>query len=186
MKRLLLVASLIGVGIPGAARSQTFVKVNVLTTLLGVPGVGIERSLGERTTFQFDATASPWRSVNHAPMQFLLLVSEWRFHPYGGHTGLYLGGHLGASAFRLQKWNYRGRDLYQEGFGALFGGTVGYKRPIRERWMVDVYAGGGTSQALYKGYHYLTGIRYDSANGWNKSGEWLPYRGGVMLSYRIR
>jgi hypothetical protein len=36
---------------------------------------------------------------------------------------------------------------------------------------------------FYKGYELKTGERYDSPYAYNKSGEWIPYRGGVMLSY---
>ena len=32
-------------------QSQTFVKFNGLTALVGVPNVGIETSIGEKTTF---------------------------------------------------------------------------------------------------------------------------------------
>ena len=182
---LVLVLALVP-SLPRAAGAQSYIKVNGATSLLGVPGVAYERTLSERVTFQIDATVSPWRSVNQAPMQFLILVPEWRYHPHGIARGVYVGGHVGASVFRLQKWGYRGTDQYQEGVAALFGITVGYQRPITERVGLDLFVGGGNSQALYKGYSYLTGIRYDSASAWNQSGEWLPYRGGVMVSYRLR
>jgi len=172
----------------GAAQSSerpgARIKVNAVTTLVGVPGVGVERPLNERWSFQFDATLSPWRSVDGLPMQLLILIPEWRYHFGTQDRGWYAGGHAGASWFRLQKWDHRGSDRYQEGFGVLFGGTLGYQRPIDERWGVEAFLGGGNSQALYKGYFRLTGERYDTANGWNQSGEWIAYRGGVMLTYR--
>jgi hypothetical protein len=51
--------------------------------------------------------------------------------------------------------------------------------------MLEFFLGGGSHQGFYKGYYLSTGERYDSAEGYNKSGEWIPYRGGVMVSYRI-
>jgi hypothetical protein len=51
---------------------------------------------------------------------------------------------------------------------------------------MDIYAGIGTSQDFYKGYVRSTGARYDVAEGFNKSGEILPYRGGVMISYKLK
>lgn len=169
--------------IPRAA-AQDQVKVNGLTLLVGVPGVAYERPLRDRVSFQLDATVSPWRSVGGAPQQFLIVVPEWRFHPRGVGRGWFLGAHVGVTAFRLQKWEYRDSDLYQEGFGLLLGLTVGYRKELRGPWGLEVFAGGGNAQSLYKGYHYLTGIRYDSAHAWNQSAEWLPYRGGVMVTYR--
>ena len=181
-----LLALVLSLSRSAVADAQSYIKLNGLTSLVGVPGVAYERTLSARVTFQVDATLSPWRSVNRAPMQFLILVPEWRYHPHGIARGVYVGGHVGASVFRLQKWDHRGSDQYQEGFGALFGLTVGYQRPITERVGLDVFVGGGNSQALYKGYSYLTGIRYDSAGAWNQSAEWIPYRGGVMVTYRLR
>ncbi|MCL4214343.1 MAG: DUF3575 domain-containing protein [Gemmatimonadales bacterium] len=186
MNRALVLLALLLLLPAAAPGAQTFVKLNGLTSLIGVPGAGVEFTLSERLTYQVDATASFWRSVDRVPMQFLIVTSEWRYHLRPGQTGLYLGAHVGATGFRLQKWEYRGTDLYQEGFGVLLGGTVGYKRGLGERWSIDVFAGGGTAQSLYKGYHAETGFRYDIGPGWNKSGEWLPYRGGVMFARRIR
>jgi Protein of unknown function (DUF3575) len=167
----------------GAA--QTTLKVNAATTLLGVPGVGVERVLGPRTTFQLDLTASLWKSIDHAPARFAILIPEWRYHLRDGHVGPYVGVHAGVIGFRVQKWDWRNSDFYQEGFGAVFGGTVGYKRRISERLVLDWYFGGGTAQSKYKGYAISTGERYDGEEGWNESGEWLPYRGGVMLTFRL-
>ena len=52
---------------------------------------------------------------------------------------------------------------------------------------MDLYLGAGTAQSFYKGYHKELGIRYDNdGRKWNKSGEFIPYRGRLMISYRIR
>lgn len=45
------------------SQSQTFIKVNAFTTLLTIPNVGIETSIGKKSTFQFDVTASFWKSI---------------------------------------------------------------------------------------------------------------------------
>ena len=53
---------------------------------------------------------------------------------------------------------------------------------------MDLYVGGGSIQSYYKGYHKELGVRYDTdpTRQYNQSGEWLPYRGGIMISYRIK
>ena len=38
----------------------------------------------------------------------------------------------------------------------------------------------------YKGYLLSTGERYDLAKEYNKSGELIPYRGGLMLVYKLK
>lgn len=186
MTRLFLMAALLFAAPIRRAEAQSYIKFNGVTALLGVPSVGYERVTGERTSFQFDVTVSPWRSVGGAPLLFMMLVPEWRYHRKPGHTGLYVGAHLGATVFKVQKWNYRNTEFYQEGFGFILGGTVGYKKPLGDRWMLDTFFGGGTAQSLYKGYSMVTGERYDGAKLWNVSGEWVPYRGGVMIAYRPR
>ena len=52
--------------------------------------------------------------------------------------------------------------------------------------MLDFFVGGGWHQGYYHGY-YNDGTpgRYEKAKHWNISGDWLLYRGGVMISYRL-
>ena len=78
------------------SQSQTFVKANVFTTLLTIPNVGIETSIGKKTTFQFDILASPWKSINGKPRQFYTFTPEIRYHFNEKYNGFYVGGHIGA------------------------------------------------------------------------------------------
>jgi hypothetical protein len=169
---------------PTASAQDTW-KINAATTIVGVPQVAWERPLDARRTLQVDLTISPWRSVGHAPAQFGILLGEWRHHYREVGAGPYVGLHVGLIGFRLQKWDYRDTEFYQEGFGAIGGATVGYEWRTRRGVVLDLFVGGGTAQAKYKGYSLVTGERYDGEQGWNESGEWLPYRGGLMISYRI-
>lgn len=164
---------------------QTYVKVNAFSTLLTLPNIGIETSLGTNSTFQFDILASFWKSVNDNPRQIYIFIPEYRYHLQEKHHGFYIGAHIGATIFNFQKWNYLNTNLYQRGFGYLIGATIGYQKKINNRFVLDCFLGGGSSQGFYKGYFIGTQTRYESAKNYNKSGEWIPYRGGVMISYRI-
>jgi hypothetical protein len=62
------------------SQSQTYVKVNALTTLLTIPNVGIETSIGKKSTFQLDILGSPWKSINGKPQQFYVVIPEYRYH----------------------------------------------------------------------------------------------------------
>jgi hypothetical protein len=167
------------------SQSQTYVKVNALSTLMTIPNVGIETSIGKKSTFQFDVLASFWKSIQGVPMQFYSFTPEYRYHFHEKHNGFYLGGHIGMSIFNLQKWQYIHHDYYEKGFGYFMGATIGYQTKINDRFMLDVFFGGGSHQAFYKGYSISTGERADGATNYNRSGEWLPYRAGVMVSYRL-
>jgi Protein of unknown function (DUF3575) len=166
-------------------QAQTYAKINGVTALVLIPNIGIETSISQRMTFQVDVTASFWKSVNKAPLQLLIIIPEIRYHFNENYNGFYIGANIGGSKFKLQKPDYSGTDNYQEGYSYLVGATVGYKKLVSKKIMLDFYLGGGSSQAFYKGYFLNTNIRYENANDFNKSGEWIPYRGGVMISYKI-
>lgn len=182
MKKFFLFA-LIAISAQGF--SQTYFKFNAPSTLLGIPQIGVETSLGKKTTFQADVLGSYWQSINGVPFKTLSVFTEVRYHFDENYKGIYVGGHIGGSTFELQKWNYINTGKYQKGFAMFFGVTVGYQIKINEKWMVDMFIGGGNQQAAYKGYYIGTNTRYEHVKGYNKSGEWLPYRGGIMFSYKL-
>lgn len=167
-------------------QSQTYVKVNGLTTLLTIPNVGLETSIGGKSTFQFDITASFWKSIRGERSQFYLFIPEYRYHFNEKYKGFYIGSHIGFTLFNVHKLNYLNTNLYQKGFGYLMGVTIGYQIKVNDRFLLDCFIGGGNSQGFYKGYNTVTNVRYENADNYNKSGEWLPYRGGFMVSYRIK
>ena len=171
------------------SQSQTFIKFNGATALLAVPNVGIETSIGEKTTFSFDVMASFWKSFNgHNPMELYTFTPEVRYHFKEKYNGFYVGGHAGPDIYRIQKWNYWDSNHYEKGFGYRLGVTVGYNIKLSDKFLLDIFAGGGWHQGFYKGlYNDGTPGRYptDKAKDYNKSGEWLPYRGGVMISYKL-
>ena len=63
------------------SQSQTYLKFNGATALVAIPNIGVETSIGEKTTFSVDVMASFWESVNgHNPMKFVTLTPEVRYH----------------------------------------------------------------------------------------------------------
>lgn len=182
MKKLFFAMLLLFVTV---CQSQTYIKANVFTTLLTIPNVGIETSIGKKSTIQVDALGSLWKSINGKPREFYTVTAEYRYHFKEKYNGFYAGAHIGGSAFNFQKWNYLNTDLYEKGLGYFIGSTIGYQVKINDKFLLDCYLGGGWHQGFYKGYSISTGDRYESAQNYNKSGEWLPYRGGVMISYKL-
>lgn len=167
------------------SQCQTYIKANVFTTLLTAPNIGIETSVGKKTTLQVDILALPWKSINGIPRQFYTLTTEFRYNFKEQNNGFYIGAHIGASKYNFQKWNYLKTDYYEIGHGYFIGSTIGYKAKINDKFYLDCYLGGGWHQGFYKGYLISSGERYETAQHYNKSGEWLPYRGGVMVSYKL-
>ncbi|WP_306352525.1 DUF3575 domain-containing protein [Flavobacterium sp. '19STA2R22 D10 B1'] len=169
----------------GFTQAQTYVKLNGLSTVVGLPNAGFETSIGKKMTFQLDAVTSVWKSRNGAPFQLLIVIPEVRYHFNEKYNGFYVGAHVGGGAFRLQKWNYNNTNKYQKGYNYYVGATIGYQWKLSDKWLLDAFVGGGTQQGAYKGYYIGTDERYETAKNYNKSGEWLPYRGGLMIAYKI-
>lgn len=152
------------------------------SSLVGIPSIGVERRLARPgRTFQWDLMVSPWASVNGYPFQLAVFTVERRAYRRPEGEGWYAGLHLGVGLFRLQRWDYSDTTIYHEGGNFMVGGTVGRVWRTKRGLMLDAYAGAGTVQSAYKSYDRLTGSRNDTAELWNLSGEWLPYRTGIAI-----
>ncbi len=166
--------------------AQTSLKGNLQTALFGIPNFGVETVIGKKTTFQLDVTASFWKSVDGNPYEFYLVFPEFRYYPKKAGNGFFVGAHVGGSEFKVQKWNYFNADYYQDGYGLMFGMTLGYQFQINKLFNVELFMGGGNHLAFYKGYSITTNERIDTAKKYNKSGEIIPYRFGLMLVYKLQ
>ncbi|MGH1518317.1 DUF3575 domain-containing protein [Chryseobacterium sp. JK1] len=177
-----------------------YVKGNALFIPIGILNLGVEKQISAKYTLQGDVFVSPWKSFLGHELQIYSLSIEGRYYFKEAFKHWYIGANIGLSAYNLQKWSYWedtvtenwngeflvNSNLYQKGYSIAFGVTGGYQFQLSDRWNLDIYATVGTSQGFYKGYDRTTGRRYDSAEKFNKSGEIIPYRGGVMVSYKFK
>ncbi|MCS4301415.1 MULTISPECIES: DUF3575 domain-containing protein [unclassified Chryseobacterium] len=177
-----------------------YVKGNALFLPVGVFNLGVEKQISPKYTLQGDVFISPWKSFAGHELQFYSVSAEGRYYFQEAFKHWYIGANIAFAAYNLQKWNYwkdgsftndagevfQKSNLYQKGYSIMLGVTGGYQFQLSERWNLDLYATIGTSQGFYKGYDKTTGQRYDGADGLNRSGEIIPYRGGVMISYKFK
>lgn len=177
-----------------------YIKGNALFAPIGILNAGIEKQISSKYTLQGDIFISPWKSFAGHELQMYSLSVEGRYYFQEAFKHWYIGANIGLSAFNLQKWNYWNNrseineqgeiiinsNRFQKGYSIALGITGGYQFQLSERWNLDLYATIGTSQGFYKGYDRSTGKRYDSAEKFNKSGEIIPYRGGIMISYKLK
>ncbi|WP_374463987.1 DUF3575 domain-containing protein [Chryseobacterium sp.] len=184
----------------GGQDKSLYIKGNALFAPIGILNLGLEKQISPKYTLQGDVFISPWKSFAGHELQIYSLSVEGRYYFKEAFKNWYLGVNIGAAAYNLQKWSYWNdksfenwngeilinSNLYQKGFSVMLGVTAGYQFQLSERWNLDVYGTVGTSQGFYKGYDRTTGRRYDSAKEFNKSGEIIPYRGGVMISYKLK
>ena len=205
MKKLFLLSLFSVITSSFAQKNETYIKANALFLPIGMLNVGVEHGFTEHITGQADIFFSPWKSFAGHQAQFCiaLLVLIYYFDQAFKHW--YVGASLGFGIFNIQKWNYWGgeiyttkegdltpykkNELYQKGFSYMFGLTTGYQFQIGNRWNMDIFLGIGSQQGFYKGYvEYLPETqenRYDRVENWDKSGEIIPFKGGVMISYKL-
>ena len=171
--------------------SQSYIKLNGATGILGIPGIGIEVPLSKKFSFQLDATMSFWNSItsemyDSRPYVFNQIFPEVRYFTKEVNDGLYFGTHFGYGMFKISKnGSYASQNKYQYGYLFFAGITFGYQWKIKERWLIDGFLGGGYSKATYEGFERNTGTRYNLNENVNFSAQWIPYRGGVMIGYRF-
>jgi hypothetical protein len=181
--RTAIVFALLWCFIPIKANAQTHVKGNCAFWLLAMPNISVETRLNDHFTLSGEVLYSPWKSVNGNALQFLQFNPDVRWYPKGSFNGFYFGFYGALQDFKITKWNYLNTGRYQDGWGYGFGGMVGYQALQSGQWALDVYAGAGWHLGKYRGYYTKTNDMYVD---WNESGEWLPYRLGIAVSYRIR
>lgn len=162
--------------------AQTYLKANLIYWSVGIVNVSVETKLAKKWTFNSDWVYSPWKSIRGNHFIFLQIIPEARFYPKGAFNGLYFGGYGAFQAFDLTKWNYWNTGRHQEGFGLSLGASIGYSYQINSRLGLDVYAGAGWQDSWYKGYYTQTNEKYIE---WNGSGEWLPYKLGIAITYKL-
>lgn len=187
--------------------AQTEVKINTLFAPVGIYNIAIEKPISNKFTLQAEAFVSPWKSFAGRNLQIYMGTLEGRYYFGGKMKKWYIGSYVSMAAFNLQKWNYwndkvvkdelghpeilpdgtvRVTGKYQKGIAFIFGVSGGYHFTINDNWGLDVYAGIGTTQSFYKGYFKDNNERYEGATKFNKSGELIPTRGGLMLTYKIK
>lgn len=186
-------------------KNETYIKANALFLPVGMINVGVEHGFTEHITGQADIFVSPWKSFGGHRAQFGIGTVEGRYYFDQAFKHFYLGASIGFGVFNVQKWNYwkndlyvtkegevlpyRMNQLYQKGFSYMIGATAGYQFQLGERWNMDIFLGIGNQQGFYKGY--VEGLpetqenRYDRVENWDKSGEIIPFKGGVMISYKL-
>lgn len=169
--------------------AQTYAKVNAITLPALFLNVGIETKLTNKTTFQGDLFISPWKSVFGNRMLFAIGTLEYRYYFTESFKNWYVAANTGVAIYRMQKYDHLNLGIHQEGYSILLGGTVGYVVKVNDKINLDIFLGGGNAQSRYRSYYNaFPDIRADKEEGAsiNGSGEWIPYKGGVMISYQIK
>lgn len=182
-------------------------KVNIPFAALGIINLAVEKPINKKLSLQAEGLISPWKSFHGKNLKVYMGTLEGRYYFDEVMKKWYIGAYGSIAAFDLQKWNYysakpvldalgnpellgdgsaRMTERYQRGIAFIFGISGGYHFTINTKLGLDVFVGIGNAQSIYRGYLKDNNERYDGAEKWNKSGEIIPTRGGLMLTYKMR
>ena len=177
------------------SHAQSELKFNLATSLVLVPNIGIEIKINEKIGYQLDTSASFWDSVDGSPYQFVQIFNELRFYLDKPNRSFFIGPHLGYGMFTLKNPKfltdivdtaYKEEGSYQSGRNTYYGLTIGKKVALKNpKFGLEFFIGFGSSQSNYKYYNGDEIRDFENDRAFSKSGEELPYKGGVMLTYKL-
>ncbi len=184
------------------AAKKLYVKANAPFLAVGMLNAGVEYQVNKHWTLQSEVFISPWKSFMGKYALLCMLGFEGRYYFKESFKHFYVGANFSMAAYKLQKYDYWGDQLststylgqdypsnwyYQTGFAFFGGATLGYQWQINDHWNIDLFLRGGHVEGFYNGYVKGLNIRYENdGRDWNRSGEWIPYGGGLMIAYKLR
>lgn len=183
MKKTLFTAFL-AASLTQASAQRLAVNTDVAMDLLMTPSVGVEMTVGNRSTLGLNVTGNykPWGK----DMKMLALQPEYRYYFSGRPVhSLFVGIGAAAAAYNL---TLKGK-VYD---GVSYGGgiTFGYVMNITRRLGIDFHA--GFAALAYSRKEYYVGDNYndyivDGRNKPNSHGyDLMPSRIGVSLTYILK
>ncbi len=163
-------------------------KINVLPIAFGMGNLALEVGFGEHSAVEL-STVFCFKENNFAgtgkPLILNMTLAEYRYYFLNtGHYGFFAGGDCAWDVYKLHKSIIPGYSDnyidYDWGYGVTLGVTLGYKFRVTEHWFIEASASGGWRLASHEPYN-----NGEIVVPMNKSGEWLPYKCGVYVSYRF-
>ena len=199
---LFLVPGLMSAQNDSLFHSKAEIKFNLASALLLVPNIGIEVQFSEKFGYQLDTSATFIDNLEGSPFQTVQIFNELRYYPKLKESknprSFFIGPHVGYGMFTLRVPKFitsivdtelKEEGSYQSGRNAYYGITIGKKIPLKnDKFNIEIFIGGGTSQSNYKYYNKLGNRIYENPDiekDFNQSGEELVYKGGVMLTYKL-
>ncbi len=164
------------------------VKINLLSLPLAMPNIAFETKLSPHYSMQISSFISPWKSFKNNHLQAYMGFLEGRYYFSQFGEKWFAGPNIGVGVFDIAKWNYWNSGKFQRGYSIFFGVTGGYAWKWKKNLGFETFISVGTSQGFYHGYEStIENInRYEKTyKRWNRSGEFIPYQGGIMLTYSL-
>lgn len=178
-----------------ASFGQTYAKFNLATPFIGGVNPSVETAISNHWTFAFEVLATFKNETSTSgPFRVLMVMPEGRYYFKEKFKGFYAGINTGYAMARMTKPTWWGEDYasikqYDVAWIITAGFSFGYEYQISDRWMVEAFVGGGRAWSMHEQFIYPDGGRPTYPDGkpikLNGSQEYLPYKGGINISYRL-
>lgn len=161
--------------------------------VLGIINPAVEFRVFDKGSVQLEALGvfAPRNFLGTGyPCSLAITYGEFRFYPKQVFKGFFCGVHTGWGIYRLNKnilpiFGYlKDPNSIQVGQSFIAGLTVGYCFTFDKHWGLEISLGAGRQFSTYESYtHKEDGTAsYCELNG---SAEYLPTKGGILVSYRF-
>ena len=189
--------------------SQTDVKINLLTAPFLIPNFAFEIPTSKNQSVQLDVLGSFWNEFSLFNDEHFLINQtflEYRWYQNELNQGWFIGPNIGYGMFTLKKPDWAeirefprtstillsehiiSNDEYSSGRTFFYGLSFGIKKRLSSKWFMEFFIGAGLTHSWYKGFQGLNRTDLNNETEYrrfNKSNEWLLYKGGLMLVYRM-
>ena len=192
MKKFLLTTFATLVAFSSSADNVAEVKVNLAAGMVTIFNPSVEVGFGSNSAITFDyigVFAKENFIGTGDPFMFSMGLFGYRHYLLNDqHKGLFISGDLGLDVFRMGKdfvmgvVDDHGAGVYYDvGYGYVLGATLGYKYQFHRRWGLEASVSYGFHHSQHELYDH-NGIRLNELNA---SAEWLPYKAGIYISYKL-
>lgn len=188
MKKLILTL-LILFSISASYAQKVEVKANVLAGAIAIFNPSIEIGIAGHSAISMDYMGAyakdNWLGTDRPFLMSMGLFGYRYYLKRDTFKGWFLGGDFGLDTFKMNRnivtiGSYEKKSIYDVGYGYVIGATLGYKHHFKNRFGIEISGSFGFHHCQHESY-YESGIKGEMS----ASAEWIPYKAGVYLSYRI-
>ena len=166
-------------------------KVNILSGCIGIYNPSIEIGFNKSSALSFDYVGifgkENFLGTGYPCMLNMVLFGYRHYLKKDIHKGFFASADFGLDMFRMNKNiiplfpHDHSNEGYDVGSSWMAGISLGYKHKFNYRWGMEASLSYGFHHAQHEGYTE-EGVRLFELNA---SAEWVPYKAGIYLTYRI-
>lgn len=127
------------------------IKSNTITLLSGIPNIGIEYSIAQRSTIELSYYHKYYELENQGRFRFYISQFEYKYWFCREYVGGFLGTHIFLSEYNIGRLNaFNIRNYRYQGKAYASGLSIGYNYLLNRRWNLEMTLGFGYIRFEYE------------------------------------